>query len=238
MSRTYTKFADRDLEARVLVDSVASPDVSVSEYKAQMRQLGLHLGAGILEMLRGDVGHDICVVCTVEDADFLARGLIESLEGSGLGNRTRLLCLWNDKIRERGVSISPVVRQYKEKFDPSGTVFIVVKSIISGACVVKTNLTRALSSARNPSAVYVAAPVMFKGAEERLTAEFPESVSRLFRYVWFATDDQKEGDNVLPGIGGSVYERLGLGDEKKKNKHMPAIVKERRGRYAEHAVAA
>lgn len=238
MSRTYTNFADRDIAARALVDSVASPDVSISEYQAQMRELGLHLGAGVFGTLRSDDSHDICVVCTVEDADFLARGLIEYLEEKGLGNRTRLLCLWNDKVRESGVSISPVVRQYKERFDPSGTVFIVVKSIISGACVVKTNLTRALSSARNPSAVYVAAPVMFKGAEERLAAEFPESVSRLFRYVWFATDDQKDGDNVLPGIGGSVYERLGLGDEKKKNTHMPAIVKERRGKYAEHALAA
>ncbi|RAS27941.1 hypothetical protein [Paraburkholderia bryophila] len=237
MSRTYTKFADRDAEAKALVDSVALPDVSVGQYREQMRQLGLHLGEGVLEALPADTRHDICVVCTVEDADFLARGLIQSLEQHGLGDRTRLICLWNGKVREDGISISPVLRQYKEEFNPSGTVFIVVKSIISGACVVKTNLTRALSSG-DPSAIFVAAPVMLKDAEKRLAAEFPSDVAKQFQYVWFATDDEKNGENVLPGIGGSVYERLGFGGEQEKNRHMPAIVKERRGKYAEHPVTA
>ncbi|WP_155625850.1 hypothetical protein [Burkholderia vietnamiensis] len=237
MSRTYTKFADRDTEARSLVDAIASVDADVAQYREQMRLLGTHLGEGVLESLPSDTHHDVCVVCTVEDADFLARGLIESLAQHGLGDRTRLLCLWNGKVREDGISISPVLRQYKEKFDPSGTVFIIVKSIISGACVVKTNLTRALSSG-DPSAIYVAAPVMLKGAEKRLSAEFPTDVVEKFRYVWFATDDKKDGENVLPGIGGSVYERLGLGGETEKNRHMPAIVKERRSKYADHAVMA
>ncbi|MCE4543271.1 MULTISPECIES: hypothetical protein [unclassified Caballeronia] len=237
MSRTYTKFAIQDAEARSLVDAIASSDLGVAEYREQMRLLGMHLGTGVLETLRPETEHDICVVCTVEDADFLARGLIESLAERGLGERTRLLCLWNGKVREDGISISPVLRQYKETFNPSGTIFIVVKSIISGACVVKTNLTRALSSG-NPSAVFVAAPVMLEGAEGRLSAEFPKQISERFQYVWFATDDEKDGENVLPGIGGSVYERLGLGGEAQKNRHMPAIVKERRSKYADHAVVA
>lgn len=237
MSRTYTKFANQDAEAKALVDSVASPSVKPAEYQEQMRQLGLHLGSGILETLPTDVRHDICVVCTVEDADFLARGVIESLDQHGLSDRTRLLCLWNGKIRDNGVSISPVLRQYKESFDPSGTVFIVVKSIISGACVVKTNLTRALSTG-DPSTVYVAAPVMLKGAEKRLAAEFPSDIAEKFQYVWFATDDKKDGENVLPGIGGSVYERLGFDGEASKNRYMPKIVKERRDKYAEHVALA
>ena len=237
MSRTYTQFADRDAEARSLVDSVASADVDVAQYRDQMRLLGVHLGQGVVQSLPKETPHDICVVCTVEDADFLARGLIESLEANGLGDRTRLLCLWNGKVRENGISISPVLRQYKERFDPAGTVFVVVKSIISGACVVKTNLTRALSSG-SPSAVYVAAPVMLKDAEKRLAAEFPTDLAKRFQYVWFATDDQKDGELVLPGIGGSVYERLGFAGEKEKNRYMPAIVKERRVKYADLAVPA
>ncbi|KAG0194286.1 hypothetical protein DFQ28_000531 [Apophysomyces sp. BC1034] len=236
MSRTYTQFADRDAEARQLVDAVASLDVSVPRYQEQMRLLGVHLGEGILPKLPADTHHDICVVCTVEDADFLARGLIESFESRGLGDRTRLLCLWNGKVRDSGVSISPVIRQYKENFDPHGTVFVIVKSIISGACVVKTNLTRALSSGE-PSAVFVAAPVMLKDAGKRLASEFPPSVAERFQYVWFATDDDKEDENVRPGIGGSVYERLGLGGESEKNRYMPAIVKERSSKYAERTNA-
>jgi hypothetical protein len=60
-----------------------------------------------------------------------------------------------------------------------------------------------------PSRVFVAAPVMLKGAEERLASEFPWEISSRFEYRMFAIDDEKdEEENVLPGIGGSVYERL------------------------------
>jgi len=48
--------------------------------------------------------------------------------------------------------------------------------------------------------------------------------------VTFAIDNKKDGENVIPGIGGSVYELLGLGDSKEKNRYMPKIVKERRAK--------
>lgn len=233
MSRTYTRFAERDAEARSLVDAIAAAGVGVAQYREQMRMLGMRLGKGVLETLPADTARHICVVCTVEDADFLARGLIESLAQHSLADRTRLLCLWNGRVREDGIAISPVLRQYKEHYDRSGTVFIIVKSIIAGACVVKTNLTRALS-ASEPSAVFVAAPIMLKGVEQRLAAEFPADVSQRFQFVCFATDDRQDGEHVPPGMRGSVYERLGLGGEKDKHRHMPAIVKERWGRYEPH----
>jgi hypothetical protein len=46
--------------------------------------------------------------------------------------------------------------------------------------------------------------------------------------VWFASDKEKKGDSVIPGIGGSVYELLGFKNSEDKNKYMPTIVKERR----------
>jgi hypothetical protein len=71
---------------------------------------------------------------------------------------------------------------------------------------------------------------MLEGAEERLAKEFPVAISSKFEFVHFVTDTDKEtdGENVVPGIGGSLYELLGLGDQHSKNKYVPQIVKERR----------
>ena len=83
-----------------------------------------------------------------------------------------------------------------------------------------------------PREIFVVSPVMFIGAEARLSREFPEEISSRFKFVHFATDTEKDADseNIRPGIGGSVYELLGLGDDHTKNKYMPSIVKQRRKR--------
>lgn len=226
--RTFTALAKADPLAMTLVDELPNIKNSPTEYQHQMFEIGKHLADGMLPKLCAD-SYDICVVCTVEDADFLARGLIERLESAGLTNRIHLICLWNDKIREENISLSPVVREYKEAFDPRHTSFVIVKSIISGACVVKTNLTRAMSFAE-PEKIFVAAPVMLIGAEKRLAREFPKEISEKFEFVHFAVDTEKDGENVIPGIGGSVYELLGFENSKAKNKYIPKLVKERRRR--------
>lgn len=122
------------------------------------------------------------------------------------------MCLWNEKIRNEGVSLSPVLRQYKEEQSSATASFIVVKSIIFGACVVKTNLTRAISSI-SPEQVFIFSPVLLNGTQERLSREFPIEISNKFQHAWLATNSEKSGGNVVPSIGGSVYERLGLGDK-------------------------
>lgn len=165
----------------------------------------------------------------MEDADFLARGLIEELEANSFQGRTRMICMWNQRVKGEGVSIAPILRTYQEEFDKDDPVFIIVKSIISGACVVRTNLTKVISMA-NPKRVFVVSPVMLRDAEKRLENEFPKEISRKFEFVHYATDSDKspDGEEVLPGIGGSVYELLGLGDATAKNKYVPEIVRERR----------
>jgi len=226
--RTFTPFCAKDPDAKVLVNDLPKIQNAPEQYRAQMFKLGKHLADGILSSL--DKKAEVSVVCTVEDADFLARGLIEKLENSGFRDRVHLICLWNDKIREQSVSLSPIVKEYKDPDTDQSTVFVVVKSIISGACVVKTNLTHAISYS-SPEKIYVAAPVMLVGAEDRLAGEFPASINSKFEFIHFATDTEKDGENVLPGIGGSVYELLGLGNSKDKNKYVPKIVKERRAKY-------
>lgn len=230
-NRDFSQFAQVDPEVKALLGELIRPsdEVLATRYRALMREVGEHLASGLLS--EGvDRGHDkhICIVCTVEDADFLAAGVMDGLKNGGVADdRLYLQCFWNEKVRENGISLSPVTRQYSEKFDTSKATFVIVKSIISGACVVKTNLTRALSSAKDAN-VFVASPVMLEGAQIRLEEEFPKAISNRFKYVWFATDYEKNGEDVLPGIGGSVYTRLGFKDEEDKNKHVPEIVKTRR----------
>ena len=91
----------------------------------------------------------------------------------------------------------------------------------------KEKESRAVSIS-NPERVFVVSPVMLKGAEDNLSEVFPKRISEKFEYIHFATDTGKEGNNVVPGIGGSVYELLGLGNRSTKNKYTPQIVKDRR----------
>lgn len=228
--RTFTAFAEQDHVAKRLVEALPSLKGNVERYRESMHQLGEHLADGILEKLNSDINREICVICSVEDADFLARGLIEEIEKK-LQIKTNMMCLWNERLKTNGITVSPVLRTYEESFPKADSIFVIVKSIISGACVVKTNLTKALTTS-SPNRVFVAAPVMREGAENRLAAEFPKSISEKFEFVHFATDSEtsEDGEFVIPGIGGSVYELLGLGDKKTKNKFIPSIVKERRRR--------
>lgn len=226
---TTTTCMQTDLTALRLVRELPALKGNVPRYREQMREIGKHLGKGVMAEFDANMSADICVVCTVEDADFLAQGVIDTLESDGHASRTHLICLWNERTKENGVSASPIIKQYSEPFNRDNTVFVIVKSIISGACVVKTNLTRVLSMA-NPAEVVIAAPVIFAGAEERLSDEFPSEIASKFKFVYFATHTQmsENGEDIIPGIGGSIYELVGLGDGSTKNKYLPNIVKERR----------
>lgn len=237
--RTFTKFANEDPRAKVLVEELPTLTKDVNRYRQNMTEIGQRLALHLVPNIANSKSDtQVCVVCTVEDADFLARGIIDSLDAEGFGAQVKLICMWNDHVSGLDVSISPITREYRETLDPGReAIFIIVKSIISSACVVKTNLSRAISYIK-PSTIFVAAPVMLKGAEERLKDEFPDSVADKFSYVCFAIDDEKNGDYVKPGIGGSVYELLGLGDQQEKNRYIPTIVKTRRSeRFGSGVVA-
>jgi hypothetical protein len=81
-----------------------------------------------------------------------------------------------------------------------------------------------------PQRIIVAAPVMLKGAQGRLASEFPPDTAAMFEYVTFAIDDTRDSDdNVVPGIGGAIYDRLGVDD---KSVYVPKLVKLRRQNLA------
>jgi uracil phosphoribosyltransferase len=207
-----------------LVSALSSTDLSVESYRHTMYSIGRAQGEELVRVLETQT---ICVACTVEDADFLVKGLIDSLNDHG--KEVVLVCFWNKRISfGDGVpSSAPILKVYEDEGVDSTTELVVVKSIISGGCVVKTNLTSLIKSV-DPERIFVVAPVIRQGAQERLSAEFPSNISSKFEYRYLAIVDKvDEVGNVVPGIGGLVYERLGFEDEAKKNKIMPKLVEQR-----------
>lgn len=228
--RTLTQYAARDTEQ--LLELLSNESTGPEEYRQAMTDLGRHMAVNVLKLAQLEGSDTVCVVSTVEDADFLAKGLIDGLEDAGVdSNSLKFVCFWNERVHSfqnddrKAFDVAPIIKQYKEDVVVEQAVLVVVKSIISGACVVRTNIA-ALIEQTLPKRVVVAAPVMLEGAEDRLASEFSSATAQLFQYLTFAVDNEKgQDDNVIPGIGGSVYDRLGF---ENKNTYVPEIVKTRR----------
>ena len=218
--RTYEGWVNDVVKTHLEQLLVAARSSAPNDYRESMRQLGLDLGARLKMHAPSD--GDILFVTTVEDADYLARGVMDALQA---GDRLKVFCYWNERNSARDVA--PIISKYEETLDePRVAAVVVVKSIISGACVVRTNLTEALDKLHHAVPVFVVAPVMHVHAKKKLRREFPSGVSDRFNYVFCALDREKEGENIRPGVGGSVYELLGLGDKHSKNQVRPRLVGE------------
>lgn len=90
---------------------------------------------------------------------------------------------------------SPIIKSYVELVDNCQTL-IIVKSIISTSCVVKTQLSRLINSI-DPQKIFIVAPVMYMNAEKSLRKEFPISVSNKFEFVTLAIDTEKIRIRIL-----------------------------------------
>ncbi len=200
---------------------LADSSTNAEDYSNSLYLLGKELGIVLAEQI---TDKNICVACTVEDADFLAKGIIDSL--SVFSSDISLACFWNQ--RQQALSIAPIIKKYCEPTVNDANVLVIVKSIISGACVVKTNLTNLIQDI-DPVSIFVVAPVMHTDAEKKLNSEFPKAITEKFKYIYFAIDDEMQANgNLVPGIGGNMYQRLGFKDQDDKNKFIPKLVKERR----------
>ncbi|MEZ5672296.1 MAG: hypothetical protein R3E08_07865 [Thiotrichaceae bacterium] len=62
-------------------------------------------------------------------------------------------------------------------------VLIIVKSVISGACVVKTNLTYLIQDIE-PESIFVVSPVIHVQAPEKLAKEFPVLFQKISLYLF------------------------------------------------------
>lgn len=219
--------ADEQL-VRCMLDKLADKSTGVDDYRDAFNKLGVELGKVLASEIDGISSEEIMLVCASEDADWLAAG-VES--GIGKGDLKKSV-YWSTRETvykdENGgtLEISPIVKAYEEPIE-NCRLLVVVKSIISSSCVVKTQLTRLIGKI-NPERIVIMAPVMYKDGVPNLMSEFPESVNSKFEFLAFAIDEVRlENGEVVPGIGGMVYPRLGLGDIAAKNSYIPEIVMRR-----------
>ena len=193
-----------------------------------MFEIGRNLGDALLDQINSDQAN-VYLACTVEDADFLARGILQSLEGKI--RKVFFACFWNQHFSPfeiEDLKVAPILKRYQEPASENINYLIVVKSIISGACVVRTNLVHLIQSIE-PEKIFIVAPVIHAEAEQKLKSEFEEAVYNKFQFFYFAKDEERTSTGeVRPGIGGNVYQRLGFEDQDSKNKYIPEIVKKRR----------
>lgn len=224
MARKYVNLTheNRDKVQGALAQLVKQ-DVGSAEYRIAFSELGAELGTLITE--KNPVMGKVLLVCASEDADWLAKGVRDSLHRD-----TGLAVLWTHRIvvcADPRIEVSTIDRSYIDMNGDTCDTMIIVKSIISTSCVVKSQVNYLIQRVC-PKKIIIAAPVMYVDAADSLLREFPEDVSSKFSFVTFAIDDERNSEGVvLPGVGGMVYPKLGLGDANRKNYYMPEIVKER-----------
>ena len=224
--RIEHKWADSQTEE--LLELLVNQDTQPPQYREVMYQLGKKLGEILHDEFRIDT-KKVCIACTVEDADFLAKGIMDSIQKSGI--ELFITVFWNQRFKpnpDNDISVAPIIREFHDVGYASADVIIILKSIISNACVVKTNLTRLIETLV-PEKIVIVAPVLLKDAQKKLALEFSNDIIDKFEYLYFAEDSERTEDGIiLPGIGGDVYQRLGFTGQIDKNRFTPELVKTRR----------
>ncbi|NJM76539.1 MAG: hypothetical protein HC852_13065 [Acaryochloridaceae cyanobacterium RU_4_10] len=227
MTRIYSAFANPNI--RSLLNQLIDRSTVPALYQQTMIQLGVNLGDVILDQI--DDSASVYLASTVEDADFLSRGILERLEEKL--ESVAFACFWNQRFSPfevEDLQIAPILRKYQEPSNQKINYLVVVKSIISSACVVKTNLIDLIQKVE-PEKIFIVAPVIHSQSEEKLKREFNSEIHNKFQFIYFAQDDEYSSDGeIVPGIGGMIYERLGFEDQDTKNRYTPQLVKNRRGK--------
>ncbi len=226
MTRVYSSLVNEHI--KVLLDTIANKSSEPTLYRETMTKIGMSLG-NILVTEIDQEQSSLYLACTVEDADFLAKGILNSLENKL--QKIAFACFWNQRFSPfevEDMKIAPIIKKYQEPTASHVNYLVIVKSIISGACVVRTNLVDLIQKI-DPENIFIVAPVMYYDAEKKLENEFEKNIYDKFRFFYFAKDDERTSQGeVIPGIGGMVYDRLGFQRQKGKNSYIPEIVKYRR----------
>jgi predicted phosphoribosyltransferase len=225
MTRKYSPLINN--QAQQALNTLIDRTSSVEKYQDAMFNLGQELGTHIVRKI-GTPESKVYLACTAEDADFLAKEILESLEQQSFN--VGLACFWNQRINPFSfpdLQVAPIIKKYKEPTERQVDYLIVVKSIISGACVVKTNLKNLIQDI-DPKSILITAPVIHEGSIQKLRNEFEPSIYEKFDFSYFAEDSERNSDGeVIPGIGGMVYNRLGFAGQDEKNSYLPKIVADR-----------
>lgn len=204
---------------------IVSQDTSVEEYRHAFYSIGVELGALIRKDFEAVPDNEIMLALASEDADWLGVGVLDGIAKTN----ARISAFWNNRtsitINQSSIPIAPIIKSYEEPVDGC-KYLLIIKSIINTSCVIQTQLTRMIGKFY-PKKIIILSPVSYIDAEINLQKEFPKSISEKFDFRCFAIDDKRDGDIVLPGIGGEVYSRLGLGDASQKNAYFPELIRAR-----------
>ena len=190
-----------------LLDELLHATDSIS-YRNAFYGIGMQLGTILNTKI--NESQPIALACASEDADWLAKGIMDKFKYP-----LDLCVYWSNRqnfgtdSNNSALEFADIEKSYEE-IQGNSKVLIITKSIISSSCVIKSQIMR-LVSTNDFKKIYIASPVMYKDAEENLRKEFPERVYNLFEFIYFALDEDMDKNGwVVPGIGGSVYERLGI----------------------------
>ena len=209
------------------LEVLADKTTSVEAYRNAFETLGVELGHALAQQVSDVPAEEIMLVCASEDADWLAKGVENGL-GKG---ELPVSVYWSTRNTvyqsENGekIEISPIVKAYEEPITKC-RLLVIVKSIISSSCVVKTQLTRLIDRV-HPERIVIMAPVIYKDAQPNLFKEIPDEISNKYYFLQNSVDEERNRREEIPGIGGMVYPRLGLGDQDKKNQYIPQMVRMR-----------
>ena len=226
MNDNYQAPMSMKLESKKLLDNLLRSNGNLELYRNSMLKLGELLGEEVVNALSNNHGN-VLVISTAEDADFLQKGVSNALKKHDVV--TKLAVFWNNhyQLGDGKGSVAPIIHKFLESGYENVQNVIIVKSVISGSCVVRTNLLELLDEVENAEKVFVVSPVMYKDAEKSLRKEFPDEIANKFNFISFRIDGERAADGeVIPGIGGQVYQLLGIGDQPALNGYMPDVVKE------------
>ena len=226
MNDNYQAPMSMKLESKKLLDNLLRSNGNSELYRNSMLKLGELLGEEVVNALSNTHGN-VLVISTAEDADFLQKGVSSALKKHDV--ETKLAIFWNNhyQLGDGKGSVAPIIHKFLESGYENVQNVIIVKSVISGSCVVRTNLLELLDEVENAEKVFVVSPVMYKDAEKSLRKEFPDEIANKFNFISFRIDGERASDGeVIPGIGGQVYQLLGIGDQPALNGYMPDVVKE------------
>lgn len=212
------------VRAQAALERLIDPHTDAQGYRSAMTELGEELGKLLTSSMENTENIQV-LVSTAEDADFLSLGIAHELSRKDIEFKT--VVLWNNHYTPCGSekSVAPIVNSFFEQGYEQAKNIIICKSVLSGSCVVRTNIIELIDRI-TPDAIFILAPVMHQDAENKLRAEFPTEISSIFNFVYFALDTERlETGEVLPGIGGQVYTRLGLQDQPVKTGYLPDTVR-------------
>ena len=90
MTRKYSDLHNDDI--RTLLETLADRSVEPEQYQDTMTRIGESLGDCVLAKI-DDFNSNTYLACTVEDADFLAKGMLNRLENQL--DKFAFACFWN-----------------------------------------------------------------------------------------------------------------------------------------------